>query len=168
MPSMQSHFSSTIHQAPANPLLNLTTKICSSDSFMQEKGSCIEKDLHYYIKGICNPSQHRSFFFNKILQCKGRIYPFVEILAVLLFLLLKYREILNTPMRNQENCTSLTRLMAVLELLLPWKTFKKIILSSNLYGKWGLPEGVANSKNEVCLLIKTCTKSITVIQVCIF
>lgn len=75
MPSMQSHFSSTIHQAPANPLLNLTTKICSSDSFMQEKGSCIEKDLHYYIKGICNPSQHRSFFLTKYYSAKAEFIP---------------------------------------------------------------------------------------------
>lgn len=115
-----SHFSSTIHQTPANPLLNLTTKICSSHIkprfLYTRKYSCIEKVVHYCIKCICNSSQH---LFNKTLECEGRIYPFVKIFAVLLFLLLKYREKLNTPMRNQENCTSLTRLMAGSELLLP-------------------------------------------------
>lgn len=57
-------------------------------------------------------------------------------------------------------------LRAISELLLPLKTFLKTTLSSNLYGKLGLPDGLANRELEykASLFIETCTESITVIQ----
>lgn len=50
------------------------------------------------------------------------------------------------------------------------KDILKNISSSNVYGKLGLPKGLANTKLEynAFLLIKTCTENITVIQLCIF